>query len=383
MIHQSSRLRSCQPQSRKNKAKLFGLRADLQRSCSDQARRLSPYVPARLRVGCSGGVQQDSEQGHVVQIAHDRYILLWSYLPHFKVPNFPWDSSSVCLAQPWELASERWCPPVNIQPFEMPSEALGHDCTHVWVHQARDRRPDVVKPNVLSNIMTFMTCYSNITCYEYHHASSCQLCASKTWRVTTTSLAQSPTMLRVFGRKHRQGADENEILQFPPTPKIVGSFGVFVPLWCNRKPPTKLSWLGHPGCSPTITARLQRTQVPNRRPWVWNQCWIFSWYKIYNKLKQCSEVLLPSYKGFLFMCPIPAQKMAQRDAAGLQDMFSLSTFMSWLLPKMEVQLGKDSEVLQKILEMWELGYLGWIIVCFQVNDQKPQHSSMCDVEVSE
>jgi hypothetical protein len=29
-------------------------------------------------------------------------------------------------------------------------------------------------------------------------------------------------MLRVFGRKHRQGADENEILQFPPTPKIVG-----------------------------------------------------------------------------------------------------------------------------------------------------------------
>ena len=59
------------------------------------------------------------------------------------------------------------------------------------------------------------------------------------------------------------------------------------------------------------------------------------------------------------MCQIPDQKLAQRDAAGLQDMFSLSCFISWLQPKMEVQLGRDSEVLKKIMEMWELGYLGW------------------------
>jgi hypothetical protein len=87
----------------------------------------------------------------------------------------------------------------------MPSEALGHDCTHVWVHQARDRRPDVVKPNVLSNIMT---CYSNITCYECHHKSPCQLCASKTWTVTITSPGASQMVQRVFGKKPRLGAGE-------------------------------------------------------------------------------------------------------------------------------------------------------------------------------
>ena len=59
--------------------------------------------------------------------------------------NFPWGNSSQCLAQPWELASEGWCPPVDIQPFEMPSEALGHAEWNVWVHQARNGRPDVMK----------------------------------------------------------------------------------------------------------------------------------------------------------------------------------------------------------------------------------------------
>ena len=54
----------------------------------------------------------------------------------------------------------------------------------------------------------------------------------------------------------------------------------------------------------------------------------------------------------------PEQKLAQRDAAAMQDIFHLSCFMSWLLPKMEVQLGKSSPVLEKIMEMWELGSLG-------------------------
>jgi len=51
--------------------------------------------------------------------------------------------------------------------------------------------------------------------------------------------------------------------------------------------------------------------------------------------------------------------MAQRDAAGLQDLFALSCFFAWLMPKMEVQLGKDSAILGKIMEMWDLGCLGF------------------------
>jgi len=48
----------------------------------------------------------------------------------------------------------------------------------------------------------------------------------------------------------------------------------------------------------------------------------------------------------------------QRDASAMQDIFSLSCFMSWLLPKMEVQLGRNSSILEKIKEMWDLGFLG-------------------------
>ena len=54
----------------------------------------------------------------------------------------------------------------------------------------------------------------------------------------------------------------------------------------------------------------------------------------------------------------PGQKLAQRDAAALQDLFHLSCFMNWLKPKMEIQLGKAGEVFNKILEMWNLGNLG-------------------------
>ena len=54
----------------------------------------------------------------------------------------------------------------------------------------------------------------NLLCYDCHDASPCQLCASKTWMVTTTSLGRSQIAQRVFGRKHRQGVDESEI-QFP------------------------------------------------------------------------------------------------------------------------------------------------------------------------
>lgn len=50
--------------------------------------------------------------------------------------------------------------------------------------------------------------------------------------------------------------------------------------------------------------------------------------------------------------------MAQLDAGKMQELFSLACFMSWLKPKMEVQLGKDSEVLERIDEMWDLGLLG-------------------------
>ena len=83
---------------------------------------------------------------------------------------------------------------------------------------------------------------------------------------------------------------------FPPTD--LGWFGVFVPLWCNRKLLMMLSWLGHPVCSLTTTERLQRMRVPNRRPKVWNQVWIPSWYL--SHLKQFSKVMLPSYKEIIF-----------------------------------------------------------------------------------
>lgn len=53
----------------------------------------------------------------------------------------------------------------------------------------------------------------------------------------------------------------------------------------------------------------------------------------------------------------PWQKLAQQDSSKLQDLFSLACFMSWLIPKMEVQLGKGSDVLTKIMEMWDLGSL--------------------------
>ena len=56
--------------------------------------------------------------------------------------------------------------------------------------------------------------------------------------------------------------------------------------------------------------------------------------------------------------PNPGQKMAQLDAARMQDLFSLACLMAWLKPKMEVQLGKDSLVLERIDEMWDLGLLG-------------------------
>jgi hypothetical protein len=71
------------------------------------------------------------------------------------------------------------------------------------------------------------------------------------------------------------------------------------------------------------------------------------------------KLMLPSWNIIFLFCQIPGQKMAQRDSAGLQDLFSLACFMTWLVPKMEVQLGAGSEVLSKIMETWELGCLGW------------------------
>lgn len=50
--------------------------------------------------------------------------------------------------------------------------------------------------------------------------------------------------------------------------------------------------------------------------------------------------------------------MAQLDGGKMQELFSFACFMSWLKPKMEIQLGKDSLVLERIEEMWDLGLLG-------------------------
>ena len=103
--------------------------------------------------------------------------------------------------------------------------------------------------------------------------------------------------------------------------------------------------------------------VPNRRPEFeimfgfsldTNMEIMVVYYRVFE-----DSVVFIQHKGFLLMCPTPDQKLAQKDAAALQDMFSLSCFFSWLVPKMEGQLGRDSDVLMKILEMWELGYLGW------------------------
>ena len=56
----------------------------------------------------------------------------------------------------------------------------------------------------------------------------------------------------------------------------------------------------------------------------------------------------------------PCQKLAQRDASSLQDMFHLACFMNWLHPKMEIQLGKDSTILENIMGVWEIGNHGCI-----------------------
>ena len=43
----------------------------------------------------SRGVQQDGEQGHVVQTAHDCHdllVMLFKKNPIFKIPNFPWNN---------------------------------------------------------------------------------------------------------------------------------------------------------------------------------------------------------------------------------------------------------------------------------------------------
>jgi uncharacterized Tic20 family protein len=52
----------------------------------------------------------------------------------------------------------------------------------------------------------------------------------------------------------------------------------------------------------------------------------------------------------------PVQKLAQRDAAQLQELMEMACFFSWLFPKMEVLLGKG-KVLDGILTMWEMGNL--------------------------
>ena len=238
---------------------------------------------------------------------------------------------------PWELESQRWHSPSYIQLDAMPCRDFGHYRPNVRVHQARDCRPVVAinfvlsflkGPTLLGISSLSAMCIENLE-GDYYIPGSIPDGAEGIWKE-----AQAWSRLKTIN-----SWKQCHVFYLDHFRSYLISF------LCDRKRLNHRWSCGQTVWCRTTTAKLPRMPVRSKR---------LGWW-LGSKFIESPNWMCSIIEKFF---ENPEQKLAQRDASAMQDIFSLSCFMSWLLPKMEVQLGRNSSILEKIKEMWDLGFLG-------------------------